>query len=37
MKITRSDLLAVPTKNNTGSPTRPPLTGREKLRVIYPF
>ena len=37
MKITRSDLLAVPTKNNTGSPTRPPLTGREKITRYLPI
>ncbi|HIF5758920.1 TPA: ABC transporter permease [Raoultella ornithinolytica] len=37
MKIIRSDLLAVPTKNNTGSPTRPPLTGREKITRYLPI
>lgn len=37
MKSIRSDLLAVPTKNNTGSPTRPPLTGREKITRYLPI
>jgi len=37
MKIIRSESLAVPTNINNGSPTRPPLTGREKITRYLPI